>query len=95
MGDCVLHALATLGGLGDYSGNSTSGQQPNSSGDQETEQDQASGTGAQSKSQEFNALTGNNFNLNGQQNGEWSSPLTALEESPSDSTTAIQNSSSQ
>jgi hypothetical protein len=96
VGTYVPGALATLGGgLEDCTGNSALGQQPSSSGEQETEQDQASGTGAQSISPEFNALTGNNFNLKGQQNGECSSPLTVLEESPLATTSAIQNSPSQ
>jgi hypothetical protein len=96
VGAYVPNVLATLGGgLEECTGNSALGQQPSSSGEQETEQDQASETSAQSISPEFNALTGNNFNLNGQQNGECSSPLATLEESPLASTAEIQNSSSQ
>ena len=95
IGAYVPTASATLGGLGDCTGNSVLGQQPNSKGEQETEQEQAGGTGAQSISPEFNALTGNNLNFNDQQNGECSSPLGILEESPLASTAAIQNSTSQ
>lgn len=94
-GAYVPNALATLGGLEDCTGNSALGQQPSSSGEQETEQEQSSGTSAQSISPEFNALTGNNINLNDQQNGECSLPLATLEESPLSSTAAVQNSSSQ
>lgn len=66
------NASATLGGLGDCTGNSALGQQPRSEGEQGTEQDQAGASGAQSVSPEFNALTGNSFNLNEQQNGDCS-----------------------
>jgi hypothetical protein len=95
IGAYVPNVSATLGGLEDCTGNSALGQQPSSKGEQETEQEQAGGTGAQSISPEFNALTGNNLNFNDQQNGECSLPLTALEESPLASTAAIQNSTSQ
>lgn len=75
------NASATIGGLGDCTGNSALGQQPNSEGEQETGQDQAGASGAQSVSPEFNALTGNSFNLNAQQNGDCSFPaLTELQE---------------
>lgn len=93
VGAYVPNALATLG-LGECTGNSALGQQPSSSAEQQTEQEQASGTGAQSVSPEFNALTGNNFNLDDQQNGECSSPLLGLESSPLESTSALQSSSS-
>ena len=86
-------------------GNIAAGQQPSSSAEQETEQDQASGNGAQSVSPEFNALTGNNLNFADQQNGECSLPLralegssspkTSLEDSPLASTAALQNSTGQ
>jgi len=66
------NASATLGGLGDCTGNSALGQQPSSEGEQGTGQDQAGASGAQSVSPEFNALTGNSFNLNQQQNGDCS-----------------------
>ena len=105
VGAYVPNALATLGGLGDCTGNSALGQQPSSSAEQETEQDQASGNGAQSVSPEFNALTGNNLNFADQQNGECSlplraleessSPMTSLEDSPLESTAALQNSTGQ
>jgi hypothetical protein len=86
------NASATLGGLGDCTGNSALGQQPRSEGEQETGQDQAGASGAQSVSPEFNALTGNSFNLNQQQNGECSLPaLTGLQDSPVDSTAALQS----
>ena len=94
VGAYVPNALATLGGLGECTGNSALGQQPSSSAEQETEQEQATGTGAQSVSPEFNALTGNNFNLNDQQNGECSLPLLGFESSPLESTTTLQSSSS-
>ena len=94
VGAYVPNALATLGGLGECTGNSALGQQPSSSAEQETEQEQSTGTGAQSVTPEFNALTGNNFNLDDQQNGECSSPLLGLESSPLESTTALQSSSS-
>jgi hypothetical protein len=96
IGSYVPNVSATaFGGLEDCTGNSALGQQPSSKGEQETEQEQAGGTGAQSISPEFNALTGNNLNFNDQQNGDCSLPLRALEESPLASTTAIQNSTSQ
>ncbi|VFJ12966.1 conserved exported protein of unknown function [Candidatus Nitrosocosmicus franklandus] len=95
VGAYVPNASATLAGFGVCTGNSALGQQPSSSGEQETEQGQAGEAGAQSIAPEFNALTGNNFNFNDQQNGECSLPLTALEESPLASTAAIQNSTSQ
>lgn len=80
------NASATLGGLGDCTGNSALGQQPSSEGEQGTGQDQAGASGAQSVSPEFNALTGNSFNLHTQQNGDCSVPeLTDLQDSPLDS----------
>jgi hypothetical protein len=51
-------------------GNIAAGQQGSSEAEQEIEQGQAGDTGAQSVSPEFNALTGNNLELQGQQNGE-------------------------
>lgn len=66
------NASATLGGLGDCTGNSALGQQPSSEGEQGTGQDQADASGAQSVSPEFNALTGNNLNFKTQQNGDCS-----------------------
>ena len=73
------NASAQIPGLEDCTGNSALGQQPNSDGEQGTEQDQAGQSGAQSVSPEFNALTGNSFNLNTQQNGDCSSPLAELQ----------------
>jgi hypothetical protein len=80
------NASATLGGLGDCTGNSALGQQPRSEGEQGTGQDQAGASGAQSVSPEFNALTGNSFNLNQQQNGECSELLDNVPVSPFEST---------
>lgn len=80
------HASATVAGLEDCTGNSALGQQPSSKGEQGTAQDQAGQSGAQSVSPEFNALTGNSFNLNSQQNGDCSFPLTDLQGSQSGAT---------
>ncbi|MDN5847680.1 MAG: hypothetical protein L0H53_15555 [Candidatus Nitrosocosmicus sp.] len=83
------------------SGNSALGQEASSSAEQGPSQDQASGSDAQSVAPEFNALTGNNLNLNDQQNGDCLSPLggpngvpmVADENAdPLASTTALQNS---
>jgi hypothetical protein len=52
------------------SGNIAAGQQGGSAAEGEIEQGQAGDTGAQSVSPEFNALTGNNLELQTQQNGE-------------------------
>ncbi len=94
VGAYVPNALATSIGLEECTGNSALGQQPSSSAEQETEQEQAGGSGAQSVSPEFNALTGNNINLNDQQNGECSSPLPIPQASPLESATTLQNNSS-
>ena len=93
VGAYVPNALATLGGLGECTGNSALGQQPSSSAEQETEQEQSTGTGAQSVTPEFNALTGNNFNLDDQQNGECSFPFGDLGNSQLGSTTTLQSNS--
>ena len=83
VGAYVPNALATLGGLGDCTGNSALGQQPSSSAEQETEQDQASETDGQAVAPEFNALNANNINLGLQQNGEC---IPTFEQPPTDST---------
>ncbi len=56
------------------SGNSALAQDGNNAAEQQTEQGQAGDAGAQGVSPEFNALTGNNLNLNDQQNGECIEP---------------------
>ncbi|MGD9533480.1 MAG: hypothetical protein AB7V56_06910 [Candidatus Nitrosocosmicus sp.] len=56
-------------------GNSALGQQGNNNdAEQQTEQEQAGDTGSQAVSPEFNGLTGNNLNLQDQQNGECVEP---------------------
>ncbi|MGD9674927.1 MAG: hypothetical protein AB7U98_15785 [Candidatus Nitrosocosmicus sp.] len=64
-------------------GNIAVGQQPSSSAEQETEQDQASETDGQAVAPEFNALNANNINLGLQQNGEC---IPTFEQPPTDST---------
>ena len=93
----IPNALATINGppespLEICSGNIAAGQQGNSAAEQEKEQGQTSDTNGQSVAPEFNALTGNNLNLDAQQNGDCLSPLAGLEnENPLASTTALQN----
>jgi len=71
LGVYVPNAVATLGTpLELCTGNSAAGQAANSAAEQETEQGQAGDTGAQSVAPELNALTGNNFGIEAQQNGE-------------------------
>jgi hypothetical protein len=73
MGVYMPNALASIISepqLETCSGNIAAGQQGGSAAEEEVEQGQASDTGAQSVSPEFNALTGNNLDLQLQQNGE-------------------------
>ena len=98
VGIYIPNALATIPGPPTSpseicSGNIAAGQQGNSAAEQEKEQSQTSGTDGQSIAPEFNALTGNNLNLDAQQNGDCLSPLPGLEnENPLAATTALQNS---
>ena len=71
----VPNALASNGApppptIENCNGNIAAGQQGGSEAEQEIEQGQAGETGSQAVSPEFNALTGNNLELQGQQNGE-------------------------
>lgn len=85
------------------SGNSALAQDGSNSAEQNPLQEQANDYGAQSVVPEFNALTGNNLNLNDQQNGECgfelpgspvpqSNPLASEDENTIATTTALQNS---
>lgn len=97
------NASATLGERETCSGNSALAQDGSNSAEQNPLQEQANDYGAQSVAPEFNALTGNNFNLNDQQNGECgferpdtpipqAAPLADEDETTVATTTALQNS---
>lgn len=90
LGVYIPNALATLAtSLDICSGNSAAGQAGNSAAEQETEQGQAGDTGAQSISPEFNALTGNNLDVEAQQNGDC---IPTFDQTPGDSTmSTLQN----
>ncbi|TVP41415.1 hypothetical protein [Candidatus Nitrosocosmicus arcticus] len=71
LGVYIPNALATLGTpLEICNGNSAGAQDGGSAAEQETNQELAGDTGAQSVSPEFNALNGNNLGFESQQNGD-------------------------